>query len=159
VWGEPRFTQDIDIVIALLPKDIESLCLAFPAPEFYVNQSTACEAVERSGQFNVIHPSSGNKIGFMIAGKTAWSKAQLQRTRTVEISPGLRVSFAAPEDVILGKLIYYREGGSDKHLRDIAGILKVSGELVDWHYLKQQAEQLDVALHWQTVLQRVTGEP
>jgi hypothetical protein len=43
--------------------------------------------------------------------------------RMVEISPGIRVHFVAPEDVILGKLIYYNEGGSDKHLRDIAGIL------------------------------------
>jgi hypothetical protein len=33
---------------------------------------------------------------------------------------------AAPEDVILGKLWYFAEGGCDRHLRDIAGILRVT---------------------------------
>jgi hypothetical protein len=65
------------------------------------------------------------------------------------------VNIAAPEDVILGKLVYYREGGSDKHLRDIAGILAVSGKLVDLAYTEDFANQLGVADTWHAILEKV----
>jgi hypothetical protein len=58
------------------------------------------------------------------------------------------VWFASPEDVILKKLVYYREGGSEKHLRDIAGVLKVQGAQLDREYLYQWAKTLDVAETW-----------
>jgi hypothetical protein len=85
IWGEARFTQDIDIVVALEPDKVELLCQEFPAPEFYVSLIAAREAVDRHGQFNVIHPTSGNKIDFMIAESSSWSQAQLQRGRRVLI--------------------------------------------------------------------------
>jgi len=39
--------------------------------------------------------------------------------------------FGSPEDIILNKLIYFREGGSEKHLRDIAGMMKLLQEKLD----------------------------
>jgi predicted nucleotidyltransferase len=154
-WGESRFTQDIDIVVDLDSQQAAELCKAFPSEEFYVSESAALEAVQHQTQFNVIHPSSGNKIDFMIAGDTPWAVAQLQRSRRVRLFPDVDAQFAAPEDVILGKLIYYREGGSEKHLRDIAGILKISPDDVDREYVSRFATQLGVADLWQQVLQRV----
>jgi predicted nucleotidyltransferase len=155
IWGEARFTQDIDIVVSLSPENVAQLCEAFPAPEFFLSPVAAREAVDRRSQFNVIHPASCNKIDFMIAGNNAWSEAQLQRCRSVNIFGDHEVSIAAPEDVILGKLVYYREGGSDKHLRDIAGILSVSGNLVDRSYVQSFAEQLGVKDYWLAIIQRI----
>jgi hypothetical protein len=60
--------------------------------------------------------------------------------------------------VILGKLIYYREGGSEKHLRDIAGILKISADQVDRDYVNKFAAELDVADLWQAILNRVDDQ-
>jgi hypothetical protein len=154
-WGESRFTQDIDIVVALLPAQVRTLCDAFPQPDFYVSLSAAEEAVRQGGQFNVIHPASGNKIDFMIAGNTPWADAQLKRSRRLTLFADIQANVAAPEDVILGKLIYFREGGSDKHLRDITGILKISGQQVDRSYISQYATQLGVADIWQAVLERM----
>jgi hypothetical protein len=158
VWGETRFTQDIDIVVDLRLDRVEALCGAFADPEFYVSQAAAREAVERGGQFNVIHPASGNKVDFMVAGKTPWAIAQLRRRKLVPLFPGRDVAVAAPEDVILGKLIYYREGGSEKHLRDIAGILKISADQVDRDYVNKFAAELDVADLWQAILNRVDDQ-
>jgi hypothetical protein len=154
-WGESRFTQDIDILVSVTPSQATALCHAFPAPDFYVSQTAAQEAVKRRSQFNVIHPASGNKIDFLIAGATPWSMAQLQRRKRVAIFADKEVAIAAPEDVILGKLVYYHEGGSEKHLRDITGILKVSGEAVDRQYLSTVAAQLGVADIWQAIVNRV----
>jgi hypothetical protein len=156
VWGEARFTQDIDIVIKISDSDVKRLCTAFPQADFYVSEAAAHEAVRQLGQFNVIHPASGNKIDFMIAGRADWSKDQLARRHTVQVFPDRTVTVAAPEDVILGKLIYFREGGSDKHLRDIASILQISADLIDRDYIDKLATQLGVGEIWQAVLARVS---
>ncbi len=154
-WGESRFTQDIDILVAVTRDQAIALCKAFPAPDFYASEAAAQEAVVRHGQFNVIHPASGNKIDFMIAGATTWSLAQLQRRKRIAISADQDAAFAAPEDVILGKLLYYAEGGSEKHLRDITGILKISGDYVDRQYISQFASELGVLDIWDAVVTRV----
>jgi hypothetical protein len=154
-WGESRFTQDIDIVIDLQPGQVRPICEAFPAPDFYISEAAAREAVAQHSQFNVIHPSSGNKIDFMIAGTSQWSAAQLERRKRVPLFPDCSGYLAAPEDVILGKLLYYAEGGSEKHLRDIAGILKISGEAVDREYIAQHAADLGVVNIWQLISQQV----
>jgi hypothetical protein len=116
------------------------------------------EAVARKGQFNVIHPASGNKIDFMIAGRSSWTAAQLARRKRVRVLPDLEAEVAAPEDVILGKLIYFQEGASDKHLRDIAGILTAGAESVDRSYIEMHATQLDVLHAWSAVVKRVDEE-
>jgi hypothetical protein len=154
-WGESRFTQDIDIVIELKSSQVVQLCGEFPHPEFYVSEGAAREAVERQGQFNVLHPASGSKIDFMIAGQTTWALAQLRRSKRVPLFAGRDVAVAAPEDVILGKLVYYREGESEKHLRDIAGILKFSDDMVDRAYISRFAAQLGVTEIWQAIQDRV----
>jgi hypothetical protein len=152
VWGETRFTQDIDVLVSLASSDVQQLRAAFPSDNFYFSDTAANEAIALGRQFNVIHPSSGNKIDFMIAGPEPWMKAQLNRSKRVPFFPDVSGSVAAPEDVILGKLMYYRDGGSEKHLRDIAGILKVSGDLVDREYVSQTAAQFGLSEIWLAIL-------
>src|SRR5579859_485017 len=120
VYGEARLTLDIDIVVDLTVADAETLCRAFPEPEYYVNLPAAREAASRGGQFNVIHPTSGNKIDFMIARRDAWGRIQLARRRQERVLEDRIGYVASPEDVILGKLLYYQDGRHEKHLRDIA---------------------------------------
>ncbi len=156
-YGEPRLTRDIDIVVDLRPEHVECLCAAFPADEFYVSLPAARQAVARRHQFNVIHPTSGNKIDFMIARSDAWGREQLARAK-LELQPGTVASVAAPEDVILSKLLYYREGHSDKHLRDVAAMLQVSGDEIDRSYVARWAKELGVSDIWQAILDRLADD-
>ena len=158
VYGEPRLTHDIDVVLELRPDQVAQLCQAFPAPEYHVSEQAAREAVCGGGQFNVIHPASGNKIDFIIARQDAWGRSQISRRRQEQILPGRPGYTAAPEDVIIGKLWYYREGGSEKHLRDIAAMLQVSGEEIDKEYISHWTQQLDFTEEWQAVLDRLRGQ-
>jgi len=103
-------------------------------------------------QFNVRHTTSGNKIDFILVKNDEWGRLQFERRRRVGIV-GEAIGFAAhPEDVILGKLLYCQEGGSDKHLRDIAGILAISHHLIDQQRLGEWAKKLGVADIWQAVV-------
>ncbi len=154
-YGESRFTLDIDIVVDLDSETVVSLCAGFPDPEFYVSLPAAEEAVRRRGQFNVIQPKSGLKIDFMLARNTAWGRHQLTRRQRVQLLPYHWGFTAAPEDVILGKLVYFKEGQSEKHLRDISAMLKISGDLIDRNDVAEWAKKLSVDQIWQAILDRV----
>jgi predicted nucleotidyltransferase len=154
-YGEPRMTQDIDVVVALIPDDVPPLTRAFPSPEYYLSPEAARDAIRNGGQFNVIHSTSGNKIDMIIARRDAYGREQLSRRRRVWIFPDLEGYASSPEDVIVSKMAYYREGGSEKHLRDITGILKVSGEIVDRAYVARWAETLGLTEIWTAILRRL----
>jgi hypothetical protein len=154
-YGEPRFTQDIDILVDLQARHVEEICHSFPDPEFYVSRDAVQAAVSRRGQFNVIHPTSGNKIDFMLTGTDVWQVNQLARRQEVPILPDRTVYLASPEDVILGKLAYYNKGGSEKHLRDITGILSV--QVVDREFVARFADHLGVTEIWEAILDRINN--
>jgi predicted nucleotidyltransferase len=147
-YGQPRFTNDIDVVVELPPAKIEPLVAAFPAPEYYVSMAAAKAAVAHRHRFNVIQITEGLKIDVYVAADSLFDKQRLERGREIAISSGRRVRFASPEDVILKKLQAYREGGSDKHLRDIDGVLRVQAS-IDREYIADWANQLGVLDQWQ----------
>ena len=62
-----------------------------------------------------------------------------------------QVWVAPPEYVILRKLQYYQEGGSDKHLRDIQGILRMSGGTINRGELEARISQLGLSEVWAKV--------
>lgn len=154
-YGEPRSTLDIDIVIDASDAAVRALCSEFPPGEYYVSLPAALDAVRRRSQFKVIHPVSGNKIDFMIARNDAWGREQISRRRPREFLPDCVAWAASPEEIILSKMNYYREGQSDKHLRDITGMLKVSGDEIDQKYISDWAERLGLTEIWHAILTRL----
>jgi len=152
IYGEPRFTNDIHIVVVVQAKQAQALCREFPEEQFYVSIHAAVDAAIRHGQFNVIHPDSGLKIDFIVAEPTAFNQSRLSRARRVQIAPGAIMDpmFSSPEDIIIKKLEYYWSGGSDKHLRDIAGILKTCGSQLDFAYIEHWTVDLGLQAEWES---------
>ncbi len=149
--GEPRMTLDIDIALSLALSDVERLCAEFPSPEFYVSSITAQEAIRARKQFNVIHPETGNKVDFMMLGRDEWSRSQLERRLRVQLLPNLEGYSSSPEDVIISKMRYHREGGSEKHIRDSAGILAIQGTRLDRVYIKHWVDEFQLNDIWQAI--------
>lgn len=154
LYGEPRFTNDVDVVVQLPLAAVDALLEAFPAPEFYLDDEQIRSAIARQRQFNVIHPASGLKVDFIVPTMDAFDRSRFSRARRVTLGTGQESKFAAPEDVILKKLQYYAEGGSDKHLRDISGILRISPGEVDRDYVADWARRLGVLEIWEAILSR-----
>jgi hypothetical protein len=150
-FGEPRLTNDIDIVVDLPRERIADFAAAFPAGEFYVSEEAMRRAVTQRSQFNVIHPASGLKVDVMIPAPTPFNESRFRRARQLKPGPDYEATFASPEDVILKKLEYYREGGSEKHVRDIAGILRISRDQIDFSYLDEWASRLGLLDVWEKV--------
>jgi len=152
-YGEARLTNDIDVVADLRNESVSLFLRSFPHDEFYLSEIAIREAIRTRSQFNIIHPDSGLKVDVIIpaaSGIDQLSSRRLVRPRDA----GFDTYFASPEDVIVKKLEFYREGGSEKHLRDIAGILKISGDAVDRSYITTWAQTLGVLDVWQEVCAR-----
>jgi hypothetical protein len=156
-YGEPRLTNDIDIVAAIDERHVAGLLEAFPPTEFYVSEEAIGEAIRHRTQFNIIHPSSGLKVDVIVRKDTPFDKSRFNRIRRIRPAETYIASFAAPEDIIIIKMRYYADGGSEKHLRDIAGILKISRDEVDMAYIVDWSRRLDLTDIWEMVLGRVGG--
>ena len=154
-YGEPRYTNDIDVVVDLRLEQVEAFLAEFPVPRFYVSQDAARDAVKDHRMFNVIHPASGLKMDIIVPAETEFERSRRKRERFVQVGDGLEFRFASPEDVIVKKLEFYNEGGSEKHLGHIAGVLQIQGDKIDRGYIAEWAKRLGVAEIWELVRQRV----
>ena len=154
-FGEPRMTNDIDIVAAVGYEHVGGLMAAFPEEDFYISEDAIRDAVRHQTQFNIIHPASGMKIDIIIRKNTRFNDSRFSRIRRIKAGEDFETNFAAPGDIILMKMHYYREGGSEKHLRDISGILKISGPEVDKGYIALWAERLNLMDIWNLILNKI----
>jgi len=150
-YGEPRFTNDIDVVIELQTKDIDVFCQSFPSPEYYLSPASVRDAVRQRFQFNIIQTTSGLKIDVIIPDDSEFEKSRRQRTKTMTLPKGQIVHIASAEDLILRKMEFYQEGGSEKHLRDIAGILRIQKETLELAYIEKWADVLQVQNIWNAI--------
>ncbi|HEV3342823.1 MAG TPA: hypothetical protein VG125_20795 [Pirellulales bacterium] len=157
-YGEPRYTNDIDIVADLSPAHADRLGDAFPSPDFYVSRTAVDEAIRKRQMFNIIHIPSGLKIDISVMKRTDFDASRMARVVSLPRPDGLVVRFSSPEDVILKKMQFYQEGGSDKHLRDIAGVLRICNRPIDYVYIESWAMKLGVLDIWRLIEGRLANE-
>ena len=155
IYGIPRFTHDLDIVVELKTEQLGKLAGLFPSDEFY------CPPVEvirmesfrtTRGHFNLIHHDSGYKADVYLYNEDSLQAWGLKERRQIDVGNGEPFWVAPPEYVILRKLEFFREGQSEKHILDIRGIQEVSGDLLrapalkDWAAKRGLMSELEFAL-------------
>jgi hypothetical protein len=153
VYGEPRVTHDVDLVVALNAGRVGEFAELYPADQFYCPPEAAIRAEvarETRGHFNLIHHATGFKADIYPAGKDPLHKWAMGRRRAVAMDQ-TQVWIAPPEYVIVRKLQYYREGGSPKHARDIRNMLEHSFEIIDREELEAKIAKLDLSAIWKQV--------
>ena len=154
VWGRPRFTADIDIIIKLKINNIDSLASALMGiSEFgYVDKDTMQEALSNNGEFNFIDGESGVKVDFWVVNQKTSGTDEFSRGIAKEVL-GQKVYFISPEDLILSKLRWNKISPSSRHLEDIESVLKISE--VDNKYLKNWAKKLGVTDNLNSLLREI----
>ncbi len=152
IYGEPRLTNDMDVVVELPADKIDDLSKRFPSPDFYFPPPNSIrDEISRRGQFNIIHVGSGSKVDLIIRKATEFARTEFARKQKVHFSENLQVDSATPEDIIISKLRYFQMGGSPKHLLDIEGILRISGKMMDREYLQDWIGKLGLGEEWMKV--------
>jgi hypothetical protein len=150
VYGEPRLTNDIDIVMELTPAEVDPFSESFSLDHFYCPPSEVILveiARSQRGHFNLIHHETGFKADIYTLGRDKINRWGLDNRKPIKIE-GDELWLAPAEYVILRKLEYYREGQSEKHLRDIAGILSISPDKIDFNELNKRIKQLKLEKEW-----------
>jgi len=94
-------------------------------------------------------------VDVFIKQDTPFDISRFGRLHRVYPAESYPANFAAPEDVIIKKMEYYKGGSSEKHLRDIASILKISGEIIDRGYITEWARRLGLIEIWEAVQERL----
>ena len=140
VWGRPRFTADIDIVVELLPEKLEKVFdeLQKIDGDIYLDKKMIRDALARGGEFNLIHPTSGIKVDFWILKDEPFDKSRIKRKVRKTIF-GKNLYFCSPEDLVLIKLQWYKKTKSTRQLEDIESVIVIQKKL-DWRYIRKWAK-------------------
>ena len=154
LYGKPRLTHDLDMVVAFSSDKIALFCAKFATEDFYCPPE---EVLQREstrgdgGHFNLIDQQTGFKFDFYPFRSDPLARWGFTRKKQLEFLPKESIWVAPPEYVICHKLIFYRKGGSDKHLTDIQSILDVSGHELDRNALVMWIEKLGLEAEWNKV--------
>jgi hypothetical protein len=150
IYGEPRLTRDIDLVVNLRPSDATRFAASWTSADFYVPPVEVIEVESgraAHGHFNVTHHDTSLRADVYLPGNdalTAWAFANTLVRRVDDDD----VSLAPIEAVIVSKLRYYQMGGSDRHLRDINQMLRISASLVRHREVDTWVDRLGLQQEW-----------
>ena len=155
VWGRPRSTFDIDIIVKLVEPKAALLAKAFKkiSEKGYADEEMTKDAIRNKWEFNFIDANTGIKVDFWVTKGDARSLREFKNKRLEEIS-SRNIYFISPEDLILNKLKWHKIGGGEKHVEDTKSIFSISGKGLDMVYLKKWALQLGL---WEDLV-KIIGE-
>lgn len=142
VYGEPRATQDVDVVVDPTAEQLDRLLTSFSGA-FYVSLDEARQALLARGMFNVVDLESGWKADLIVCPNRAFNRLEMGRRRRESVL-GVDVWVISPEGSVLSKLEWSRLGGSELQFRDAAGVVSGCRDSLDWDYLTSQAGALGV---------------
>ena len=146
LYGEPRPTQDIDLVASLQPSHVR-LFVALLYLDYYIDDSSIRDAIRHKTSFNVIHVDMGMKIDIFIPKMGAFDQDELQHIRHMSLlSDGRSFPVSSPEAMVLRKLEWFEMGGrgSTRQWSDLIGILQNEADSLDLAYLNRWARVLNV---------------
>jgi hypothetical protein len=153
MYGIPRATNDIDIVIAPAREQLLSLVQLFQRLGLTVESEAALAALRARSQFNVIDLPRGLKVDLIVRKERDFSLTEFDRRETHDVGE-MSLTLATPEDVLIAKLEWSKMGDSERQLVDAAGILKMQRDALDFAYIEQWVESLDLQEQWSIARER-----
>jgi hypothetical protein len=142
VYGEPRTTNDIDIVIDPDERKLGTF-LDLIDKGYYFSKTAAIDALKNRSMFNIIDIQCGWKIDLIIKKSRPFEILEFRRKRNAEIL-GTHAFIISPEDSVISKLVWAKNSQSQIQLRDTLGVLVAQWDRLDFEYLKKWAQQLEV---------------
>jgi len=157
-WGEPRATQDLDLVIDVPIEAVTRLSDALKARDMLVPPEIILENLleDRADlPINAIHMYSGLKADlYPVRSGDTFRQTAFQRRQLIDFGPPIGNVFVhSPEDLVLYKLVFYSISQQPKHIRDISAILHAKKHEMDLRYIEKWAETLGVSTVWRELLE------
>jgi hypothetical protein len=144
--GDPRTTNDIDFVVDLAPGKVAPFVAAL-GPDFEIDEEGLRTAVARRGSWNLFYLPEFTKIDLFVRRRGPYDDAEFARRRPEVVNAREdRLYVKSPEDTVLRKLLWFRDGGgvSDRQWRDVLGVLLATGPAFDVAYATEWAARLGI---------------
>jgi hypothetical protein len=150
-YGEPRMTQNVDIVIdnGAIKRQLDSFVESLRESDFLFDEKSVRDAVDRKHMFQLLDSVEALKLDIypreLIPG-------ELDRSNTLELFEGMHVPIASLADTAAAKLVWISKG-SHKSRRDLRQLVRISIE-----DQRQTIEQQATDLGWRDLLSEVLAE-
>ena len=145
-YAQPRMTRDIDLVVSITPSMIEKLEGAF-SHEYYISVEAIKDAIKTEFIFNLIHSQSSIKIDCIIRKNNEYRITEFQRRMKIKLAD-FEIYIVSKEDLIISKLIWFKESNSELQKRDIKNLLDAE---FDKDYLMSWMEKLNLTENYKAV--------
>ena len=149
-YGQPRATQDVDVVVELDADLLDRLIADLLGAGFYVSSDAAHEALAHHGLFNAIDPGTGWKVDIIIRKDRGFNRSEFGRRVPAELL-GIQLALTTVEDLIIAKLEWSELGVSELQRRDVAGIIESAGDEIDLAYVERWIDELGLRPAWDRV--------
>jgi len=153
LYGEPRLTHDVDVIVSMTVESAAGIAQAFPPPRYYLDDRESIRRmIDSQSMFNLIDTQTGDKVDFWVLTDSPFDRSRFARRRNVNVF-GSAVSVSSPEDVILAKLHWAElSGGSEKQFLDALRVYEVQCEHLDVAYCTTWARELGVTMLWERMV-------
>jgi hypothetical protein len=145
-YAQPRMTRDIDLVVSITTSMIEKLEGAF-SHEYYISTEAVKDAIKNEFVFNLIHSQSSIKIDCIIRKNNEYRITEFQRRRKIKLTD-FEIYIVSKEDLVISKLIWFKESNSELQKRDIQNLLDTE---FDKDYLMSWIEKLNLTENYMVV--------
>jgi len=153
IYGEPRMTHDLDVVLQLEAENISPFIQAYPRNLFYCPPEEIIQIENKrdcQGHFNLIHHATGFKADIYLMGRDPLHVWAMNQRKSYPLE-GQEIWVAPPEYVIIRKLQFYKEGSSEKHINDIQSIIQTSGNIINRHILEEKIVKMNLGEVWESI--------
>lgn len=156
-YGEPRSTNDIDLVVDPTREQLLALLDKMPA-NWMTSPEAAKDAFNRRTMFNVIHMETSEKVDMILLKDRDFSRAEFLRRRPERMG-NADIFLLSPEDAIISKLEWSRLGESERQYRDALSVARARWSTLDVEYIEKWVKELGLTLLWSRVMNGVRCPP
>jgi len=150
-YGEPRFTQDMDILLHPLGLQVPLFVRRLQESHYHVDEAAVRNSLA-GGFFNVIHLGYYIKVDFFVP-QDPLLLAMITERVYLPFDDIRRAAYVTAASVIIAKLRAYQESQSTRHLDDIASIVRIQGNELAQEKLDIAAARLGLLGVWRALWQ------
>jgi hypothetical protein len=143
-YAQPRMTRDIDLVVALAPRDTDAIVRLF-SPDYYVSRDAVSHSIGRESMFNLIHQESVIKVDCIVRKSSPYRLTEFERRQRIRIED-FYTWIASKEDLIISKLDWAKDSHSELQLRDVKNLASTG---CDREYIEHWTQELGLHSLWQ----------
>ena len=142
-YAQPRMTRDIDLVVALAARDVDTIVRLFH-PDYYVSREAVSDSIANESLFNLIHQESVIKVDCIVRKASSYRRAEFERRQRITIED-FSTWIASKEDLIISKLFWAKDTHSEVQLRDVRNLASTG---CDEAYVAHWTQTLGLTTLW-----------